>query len=102
MKKIIFIFIYIYYNKNFSLDEYTLGICQSLSHSIYIECIKTPPITTLQISFCTEEYSDYIICLTELNLPYPLTFSYESIFNTSPFDICKYEVGRLINFDLCP
>ena len=88
-------------NKNFALDEYNLIVCQSLSHSIYNECIIIPSITTAQLSICTSIYSSYILCLEVLNMPYPITPSYNMTFSSSPFDVCKYEVGELINFDLC-
>jgi hypothetical protein len=74
------------------------------AQSIKSGCIDSPPITPWQISWCTSTYGSYTANLQTLNLPYPISTStdgYVSPYSWSPYDICRFETGRVVSMDLC-
>ncbi len=86
--------------------ETTLIKAKNEAVSVKVTCIDTPPVTSQQVAWCHSHYSIYTNYLTQLQAPNPLTVNlgndgYTSPYSWSPYDICRYEPGRLINEGLC-
>ena len=107
MKKLVILLIPMTINA-FALSplDATLANAKSEAISIKNTCILTPPVTSPQIIWCNSHYSTYVNYLKVLQAPMPLTINlgtdgYVSPYAWSPYDICMYEPGRLINEGIC-
>ena len=83
-----------------------VATAQNEAAAIKTSCIDVPPVTSPQLIWCSSHYSAYVKDLTTLQMPMPLTPNtgtdgYISPYSGSPYDICIYEPGRLINTVLC-
>lgn len=86
-----------------SMDEAVLISCQTTGHTLYYNCVAKPPTSPDEVAACTALKIKYLVCLTKLTIPYPLTPSLDpDPYSYSPFTPCKFETGHLILFDICP
>ncbi len=84
------------------LASVLLLVCQTNGIGLYNQCVVTPPVTPQQISACTTLKSTYLLCLQQLNLPYPLINSLDpDPYSGTPFTPCTYETGHLILPGIC-
>ncbi len=84
-------------------DALVIG-CRVEAEGIVAACIIIPPVTPEQEALCLELYTNYRACLVSLQEPLPLSVNkagYISPYAESPYDICKWEVARLINDVVC-
>ena len=84
------------------LDEVILLSCQGLGTNLFSQCIIVPTLTPQQLTQCSILKVSYILCITELNAPYPLIPSIiPDIYYYSPFTPCTYEISNLILPGIC-
>lgn len=85
------------------MDEALLLSCQTDGHTLYSNCVIKPPTSPDEVAACSALKIKYLGCLTKLTIPYPLTPSQDlDPYSYSPFTPCKFEIGHLILFDICP
>lgn len=88
---------------NNAMDESILLSCQATGHTLYSNCVAKPPATPDEVAACGMLKTTYLICLTKLTIPYPLTPATDpDPYSYSPFTPCTFETGHLILFDICP
>ena len=76
--------------------------CQINGVDLYQQCVSTPPLTAQQLTACTALKSSYLLCLQQLNTPYPLLPSSDpDPYSENPFTPCSYETGHLILPGIC-
>lgn len=107
MRKLVIFFILVAM-KAFAVipNEVALANAKDEAVSIKSSCISMPPVTPAQVNWCNAHLAIYINYLAILQAPFSLTINigtdgYISPYIWSPYDICKYEPGRLINEGLC-
>ena len=99
IKKLLFALIAIATTNVFAgpIDEAMYVAARTQGTVVYTTCIVTPPVTAAQQATCASLYKTYIVTLTALNIPYPLTMSLDpDPYLWSPYDICKYETGHIV------
>lgn len=80
--------------------EALLVSCQVTGHSLYDSCVITPPTNP---ATCTSLLATYMACSKTLNSPYPMLISKDpDPYSWSPFDPCRFEVQKVILWDICP
>jgi hypothetical protein len=85
------------------INETLLLTCQASGATLYNQCVIKEPVTPQQITACTALKISYILCLGQLNLPYPLVRSLDpDPYAYSPFTPCEYETGHLVLPEICP
>lgn len=70
---------------------------------VYVSCIVIPPTTVSENINCANLYLNYTTQLETLNMPLPLSLNKDtSLYNLSPYDICKYEIAKLVFNEAIP
>ena len=84
-------------------NEALLVSCQSVGHILFASCVVVPPADSTQAAICAGLYAKYMACSTALNMPMPMVLSLDpDPYKSSPYTPCRYEVGHVILFDICP
>jgi hypothetical protein len=84
-------------------NEALLISCQSVGHVLFVSCVVVPPADSTQAAICAVLYAKYMACSTALNAPMPMIPSLDpDPYKISPYSPCRYEVGHVILFDICP
>jgi len=102
MRKLFYIFFFLAY-QGFCLslapDYVSLAVAGQKAKILLVTCLVPNLEPSLQ-AYCSKEYGLYVASLTALAVPLPLQINldgYVSPFAWSPYDICRFEVGRMIN-----
>lgn len=103
MIKLFYYLLFLLVIKAFSIppapNYMSLAVAQKKAAILLTTCLVPNLQPELQ-AYCSKEYALYLTNLAALAAPMPLQFNpdgYVSPFIWSPYDICRFEVGRMIN-----
>lgn len=84
--------------------EPVLLSCQATGHSLFYMCVIKPPTTPAEAAVCSSLLAKYTTCSIALNQPCAMQISVDppDPYSWSPFSPCRFEVQRVILWDICP
>lgn len=88
-------------------NEPLLATTISLGNEIYVTCILTPPVSASQQAVCAAKYATYLVNIQTLHIDMFKGLNTVMLpgapdpYLWSPYDVCRFDMGNLILFNIC-